>query len=304
MICLMAISKAGAQNVDLQAVSIDPSPGSLVVGATGQILVTMKNNGPAAIPMGDATAQITLSSVYLDLGVPFNFVGCGQWTYLGNIPGAGTYNLFFQNNGGAIPAFPNPGNTCTFQFDVKGKAGTPAPSGITLASSLSATATSNDVDGSNQAATTEITVTGTPDLTNSQFFSSLQITAGGTIDEVVSIRNVGASPTTAPIVFTVTSYAPITGLSLAGIATPTVTIGFTTYTLDNANWSFNPATGVFTSNAGVFILAGATKFLGVRVSRLAGANGSVTHSSTITAGTGGGETPTNNNSISNTLLKN
>lgn len=303
LLFVASATKVQAQLVDLQAVSIDPSALSINVGQTAQIFVAMRNNGPAAIPVGEATAQVTLSSVYLDLGTPLNFTNaCGQWTYLGNVPGVGTNNLFFQNNAGAIPA----GFTCTFQFDVKGKAGSGGPSGITLASSLSATATTSDNDGSNQAATTEVTVTGTPDFTNSQFFSTTQIAAGGTINEVVSIRNVGAGPNTAPIVFTVTNYAAITGLTAVSNTNPSVTIGFTTYTLDNANWTITSTTSAltFTSNVGVTINPGQQRFLGININRAAGANGTVTHSSTITAGTGGGETPTNNNSISNTLLKN
>jgi hypothetical protein len=156
----MTATNVRAQNVDLQAVSIDPTLPTIGIGQVGQIVVAMKNNGPSAIPVGEATVQITLSSVYMQLAIPFNFVdACGQWTYLGNVPGAGTLNLFFQNNAGAIP--PPPTGFCSFQFNVAGKAVTPGPSGITLASSLSAGATTSDVDGSNQAATTEINVTAT-----------------------------------------------------------------------------------------------------------------------------------------------
>lgn len=156
---LGTVSQAGAQNVDLQAVSIDPSSPTLAINQVGQIVVSMKNNGPNPIPVGDATCQITLSSVYVKLAIPLNFTdACGQWTYLGNVPGPGTLNLFFQNNAGAIPVG---GPFCSFQFNVAGNAVTPAPSGITLASSLSPTATTSDVDGSNQAATTEINVTAT-----------------------------------------------------------------------------------------------------------------------------------------------
>jgi len=149
-------------------------------------------------------------------------------------------------------------------------------------------------------------VAGLMDLTNSQFFSTTQIAAGGTIEEVIGIRNVGNAATTAPVVFSVTNYSAITGLSAAANPNPTVTIGFTTYTLDNANWTLTstPSALTFTSNPGVVFNPGQTKFLGVRISRAAGANGTVTHSSTIVAGTGGGESQTNNNSISNTLLKN
>jgi hypothetical protein len=156
------------------------------------------------------------------------------------------------------------------------------------------------------ASATITVVAGMQDLTNSQFFTTTQIAAGGTIDEVVGIRNVGSAATTAPVVFSVTNYSAITGLSAASNTNPTVTIGFTTYTLDNANWTITstPSALTFTSNAGIFLNPGQTRFLGVRITRAAGANGTVTHSSTIVAGTGGGESPTNNNSISNTLLKN
>jgi len=153
------LMNGSAQNVDLQAVSIDPTLPTIGINQVGQIVVAMKNNGPSVIPVGEATAQVTLSSVFLKLAVPFNFTdACGQWTYLGNVPGVNTHNLFFQNNAGAIPVG---GPFCSFQFSVAGNNVTAAPSGITLASSLSAGATTSDVDGSNQAATTEINVTAT-----------------------------------------------------------------------------------------------------------------------------------------------
>ena len=156
------------------------------------------------------------------------------------------------------------------------------------------------------SATITIVATGTPDLTNSQFFTTTQIAAGGTIDEVIGIRNVGSAATSSQIVFTVTNYSLITGLSATPLANPTITIGFTTYTLSNASWTITSTASALTfmSNAGVFINPGATMFLGIRITRAAGANGTVTHSSTITGGTGGGETPVINNSISNTILKN
>jgi hypothetical protein len=272
----------------------------------------MRNNGPAAIPVGEATAQVTFSSVYLDFGLPAlpeNFTDpCSDWVYLGNVPGAGTYNLFFRNDAGALAA----STTCNFQFDIRGKAGTPPPPSntITLASSLSPTATVNDVNGTNQSASAELAVTGTPDLTASQLFTTTQVADGGVIDEVVAIRNVGASPTSAPTVFNVTTYSGLSGLTVTSNPNPSVTIGFTNYTLDNANWAFNPATGEFTSNAGVFVQPGVpgVRYIGVRITRgsggSAGANGIVNQTVTITNGTGGGETPTNNNTINNSLQKN
>jgi Concanavalin A-like lectin/glucanases superfamily len=152
------------------------------------------------------------------------------------------------------------------------------------------------------------TVTGIQDLTNSQFFTTTQIAAGGIVDEVIAIRNVGSAPTSAQIEFTVTNYSLLTGLTVSQNLNPTVTIGFTNYILDNANWTFNPATGIFSSNTGIVMPPGTTRYIGVRITRAAspgqGANGSVTHTITITNGTGGGEIQVSNNSISNTLLKN
>ena len=160
VLLLSAAGRLQAQNVDLQAVSIDPSTPSLAVGQVGQIVVSMRNNGPSVIPLSEATAQITLSSVYLDIALPVTFsdAPCNQWTYLGNVPGAGTHNLFFQNNGAAIPVG---ALGCSFSINVAGKAVTTAPSGITLASSLAPTATTSDVNGTNQAASSEINITAT-----------------------------------------------------------------------------------------------------------------------------------------------
>lgn len=292
-------------SVDLQAVSIDPSTPSVTVGGTIQLVVVMRNNGPCPIPIGEAQVQISFSSVYLDPGTPLNFVDqCapGRWSYLTNVPTPGLHNLFFRNDAGAIPVG---GVFCAFQFDIKGKAGAPGPVSVTLASTLTASATTADQDGSNQSASTFVDIVGAPDLTSSQLFTTTQVVAGGVIDEVIVIRNVGSGPTTAPIVFNITNYTPLSGLTVTSNGSPSVTIGPDTYTLDNANWTYS--NGQFTSNAGVVIPAGGSRNLGIRITRgtggSAGANGTVTQTTTIVSGTGGGETPITNNSISNTLLK-
>ncbi len=295
--------------VDLQAVSIDPATPTVGVGATTQLVVVIRNNGPCPIPTGEAQIQVTFSSAYLSPGAPLNFVdNCapGRWAFLTNVPTPGLHNLFFRNNAGPIPAG---GVNCSFQFDIVGVASTP-PGGasVTLASTLTATATTADQDGSNQSASTFVNVAGAPDLTSSQFFTTTQIAAGNIIDEVVTIRNVGTGPTTAPIVFSITNYSPLTGLTVTSNGAASVVIGPDTYILDNANWTFNSGTGQFTSNVGVVIPAGGNRNIGVRITRgsggSAGANGAVTQTTTIVGGTGGGETPTTNNSISNTILKN
>jgi hypothetical protein len=146
-------------------------------------------------------------------------------------------------------------------------------------------------------------VVGTPDLTSSQFFTTTQVSPGGFIDEVIVIRNVGSAPTSGPISFSVTNYTPITGLTVTQRAAgQQATIGIDTYTA-SAGWTFSA--GTVTSN--VVIPPGGSQTIILRISRgtggSAGANGSVTQTTTIAPGTGGGESPTTNNTISNTLLK-
>jgi hypothetical protein len=143
--------------VDLQGVSIDPIPGTIKKGQTASIVVVMKNNGPCVIPKGDATAQVTLIGEFLEPGAPVNFIDiCGQWSYLGVISKDGHHDLFFQNNAGAIPLG---AQYCYFQFDVVGKSDTKPATGITLVSTLGATSMMVDMNGRNQAASTELKVT-------------------------------------------------------------------------------------------------------------------------------------------------
>ena len=299
--------KAQCLNVDLQAVSIDPTSPNVNIGQTIQIVAVLRNNGPCPIPTGEAQVTITFSSTYLSPGAPLNFTdGCvpARWTYLTNVPTPGLHNLFFRNTLGPIPVG---GASCAFSFNVTGVTGTPSPTPVTLVSTLTATATTADVDGRNQSSGTFVNVVGAPDLTSSQFFSQLQIAPGQVIDEVIAIRNVGTGATSAPIVFGITNYTALTGLTVTSNPAASVTIGIDNYTLDNANWTFNSITGQFTSNVGVVIPAGGTRNIGIRITRGTnpnqGANGTVTQTTSIVNGTGGGETPTSNNSISNSILK-
>lgn len=157
---IKAMAQEKCIKVDLQGVSIDPIPAVVEKGQTATIMVVMKNNGPCTIPKGEGTAQVTLDANILDLGTPLNFIDiCGQWTYLGVITENGFHNLFFQTNEAEIPAA---GPFCTFQFDVKVKSWIKDPTLITMVSSLSATATTADIDGKNQSAGTELKISATP----------------------------------------------------------------------------------------------------------------------------------------------
>jgi hypothetical protein len=162
-------------DVDLQAVSIDPGHTSIAKGQKTTITVVMKNHGSCPIPAGEATAQVTLSAVYLDLGTTVNFSDmCKQWTYLGAVSNAKQHNLFFRNDGGSIAP---DGKACSFHFDVKGKAITNAPVAITLASSLSATAKTADVNGNNQSVSTELHVSAVATPPPPELITDFNVTA-------------------------------------------------------------------------------------------------------------------------------
>ena len=235
-----------------------------------------------------------------------NAVATSTITFTG-LNGQAPYTFTYNVNGGGTQTITTPGvsNTTTI-------AQSNALLGVFVYNLLTVT----DANGCAQtpapvAQSATITVAnGTPDLSAGQFFNTTQIAAGGFIDEVVSIRNLGTVATSDQVVFTITTYSALTGINISLNPNPAIILGFTSFNLDNSNWSYNAHTGTFTSNPGVIINPGAgnARHLGIRITRPAapnqGANGSTNHTVTITNGTGGGETPTSNNSISNILLKN
>jgi len=156
----------------------------------------------------------------------------------------------------------------------------------------------------NPTTATVTVVAGTPDLTSTQLFTTTQVAAGGTIDMVVVIRNVGSAPTTGTITVNTTPFGGLTGLSTALVNGPT-TIGIDTYNT-TPGWTYSAATGQLTTNA--VIPAGGNNTFIIRITRATapnqGANGTVTTTVTIPPGSGG-EQPAqgNNNSISNSITK-
>ena len=283
-------------------------PTGLTLSAAGILSGTPTQTGTFSIVVRatDANACFGNGSTY---SLVINPAGCPTITVTNPATTTGTagtaFNQTFSASGGAAPY------TYTTTSSL--------PTGLTLSAAgvLSGTTTQHGTfpivvkatDGNScfGNGTTYNLVIVTPDLTASQFFNTTQIAAGGTIDEVIAIRNVGTIATSATSVFSVTTYSALTGLTVTLNPNPSVTIGFTSYPLSNANWTFNAGTGTFTSNPGIFITAGSTVYIGVRITRGVspnqGANGSVSQTLTITNGTGG-ETPTNNNTINNSVLKN
>ncbi|MCF0072750.1 hypothetical protein LZD49_19880 [Dyadobacter sp. CY261] len=143
------------------------------------------------------------------------------------------------------------------------------------------------------------------DLTPAQFFSVQNIAAGQTIDYVVAISNVGLQETSGLIDFQVTNFPAASGLVVTPNTATKVTIDGDVLPLSNAEFNIATSTLRFTFNSkpGVVIANGMVKFLGFKIARSGGAVGSVNSTVTITKGTGGGETPTQNNTIANSITK-
>lgn len=144
-----------------------------------------------------------------------------------------------------------------------------------------------------------------PDLTPSQFFTSLQIKSGQSVDYVVGISNVGPTATSGPIEFFVTRFGSATGLSMTLKTASSVDIDGEIFNLENDAFTVTQETTRFrfVSKPGIVIPSLGVKFIGFAISRSGGTNGTLNNTVTITNATGGGETPTDNNAIANPLTK-
>lgn len=144
-----------------------------------------------------------------------------------------------------------------------------------------------------------------PDLTPSQFFTSLQLLPGQSVDYVVAVSNVGPMATSGTIEFFVTRFGTATGLTITPKSVSSVVIDGETFTLNNTEFDITQETTRFkiVSKSGIVIPSLGVKFIGFTITRAAGTPGSLNNTVMITNGTGGGETPTNNNAIANTVTK-
>ena len=145
------IGRGQCSNVDLQAVSMDPS--ALVISPLGtvQLVIEMKNNGPCPIPVGEARFTVTFPDTHIQPAVPLNVTNaCGpnRWQLFNQTQAGGFYSLTFRNDGGAIPVG---GAACPMSFNIGGKGlFSAAPIPITLSSGLTPLSTVADVNGFNQ----------------------------------------------------------------------------------------------------------------------------------------------------------
>ena len=137
-----------------------------------------------------------------------------------------------------------------------------------------------------------------PSLTLSPDMAPNQINAGGIIEEVIVVKNIGTASTSGQITVNASTYSALTGLTVAQ-SLANATINGTPYT-PTAGWTFNAATGDFTSSAE--IPAGGNSIIRIRITRgtglMAGNAGKLNHTLTLS---GGGEPAAQANDGTNSL---
>ena len=139
---------------DLQAVSIDPMKPTIKVGQQTTVKLFLKNNGPGIIAKGEATCHITVDGKFLNKPAGVKAIR-KAWTLDGPvITKDGRYEIYLTNKAGDISV--NEPELQGVSFTVRGKKG--GKGFITVVSSLSGSAQSSDVDGSNQSVSTEIII--------------------------------------------------------------------------------------------------------------------------------------------------
>jgi hypothetical protein len=141
---------------------------------------------------------------------------------------------------------------------------------------------------------------GLPDLTPSIFNNGTTLLPNTTRDNVVRIFNIGSGPTTGTIIFTIPKMLPAFEITIDPNATTMDVFGGLPVT--NSDWTIvEQATRyVFTSKPGVVIPGGGYNDIGLTVKSVGIVNSTGNLSIQIVFGTGGGETPFNNNADNNT----
>ncbi len=267
---------------------------------TCSFTVTVNNNVTGAIS-GTATVQqnaITTSTI--------TFTGAGgvaPYTFQYNVNGGPTQTITTVV-GNSITVAQSNANTGTFTYTLTGVSATGGCPG-TIVPPTTAVIT--------------VTAAGVPDLIVVAQQSSSQISAGGTIQEVFTVRNIGTGPTTGPVTFTVNRFAPGSGLNANINPAGSVTIGFDNFILHNNTeaglWSVVTTASTFTFTYTGVIATGPAggKNVGITVTRnpapTQGAPGLTNQTATVQAGTGAtppnpGESPTTNNGVTVNILKN
>ena len=148
----------------------------------------------------------------------------------------------------------------------------------------------NDFGGLSTAAA------GTPDLTPSVFSNGGTYNANEQKDVVIVIYNIGPDPTTGPVTFEINKITPAFTIDIDPNAT-TSTVA-TQPTVENNEWTFEEESAryVVTLKDGFTIPAGGNKKIVIQITATNTPNAAATITARVFDGTGGGETPTTNNS--------
>ena len=143
-----------------------------------------------------------------------------------------------------------------------------------------------------------------PDLTPSIFNDGTTVIQNTTRDNVIRIFNIGAGPTSGSIIFTIPKMEPAFSLTVNPNETTMNVFGGTD--VHNADWTITEQASrfVFTSKPGIVIPAGGFSDIGLKSTPISIKNSTGNLSVQIVFGTGGGETPFNNNTDNNTYSTN
>ncbi|MEO6540860.1 MAG: Ig-like domain-containing protein [Ferruginibacter sp.] len=139
-----------------------------------------------------------------------------------------------------------------------------------------------------------------PDLTPSIFNDGTTLVRNSIRDNVIRIFNIGGGSTTGTIIFTIPKMLPAFEITIDPNATSMNVFGGLAVT--NGDWTIvEQATRfVFTSKPGIVIPVGGFNAIGLKVKAIGIVNSTGNLAIQIILGTGGGETPYNNNNDNNT----
>ena len=143
-----------------------------------------------------------------------------------------------------------------------------------------------------------------PDLTPSIFNNGTTLVQNSTRDNVIRIFNIGVGPTTAPFTFTIPKMLPSFEITINPVETSMNVFGGTVVSNSSFTITEQATRFVITSKAGVVIPSGGSISIGLKVRAIGIINSTGNLSVQIVFGTGGGETPFNNNVDNNTYSVN
>jgi len=140
-----------------------------------------------------------------------------------------------------------------------------------------------------------------PDLTPAIFNDGTTLIQNTTRDNVIRIFNIGAGPTTAPFIFTIPKMLPAFAITINPNESTENVFGNPNTPVSNSSFTVVEQANryVVTSKAGVVIPSGGYIDLGVKVTAVGIKTSTGNLSVQVVFGTGGGETPFNNNGDNN-----